>query len=70
MTLQEFITDRKVLVCEYEQFRAKIASPDYLGWSQDQYSNRKSGRTQLSNVEIFTLGRILDEIRRPKADTL
>lgn len=64
MTLQDFITERKMLVCEYEKFRARVAHPDYrLSWTGEQWKNRMSGRTQLKDSEIFLLGCILDEIR-------
>ena len=66
MTLQEFITDQKLLVCEYKAFREKTAHPEYhLCWSTDKWNNRWNGRTQLSDVERFALGRILYDVRHP-----
>ena len=66
MTLQEFMTEQKILVSEYQAFRDKTAHPDYhLCWNNYQWNNRRTGRTQLSDVERFALGRILYDIRHP-----
>ena len=65
MTLQEFIKEKKILVCEYKRFRNRVAHPDYnLAWTNDQWNNRMKGRTQLKDSEVFTLGYILETVRQ------
>ena len=71
MTLQEFISENKVLVCEYEAFRARTAHPDYsLGWSRSQFNDRYTGRTKLKDSEVLALKQILYSIRHPQDQLL
>lgn len=64
-TLKEYMSDRKVLVEEYEVFRSKVVLPTNLGWSNNQWTNRFNGRTPLSSAEIKALDAVLNEIRKP-----
>lgn len=67
MTLKEFMENRSVLATEYDEFRRRMSDPAYgLGWTAQQFSNRKLRKTALKNSEIFVLGSILYDIRHPK----
>lgn len=51
---------KKVSCLDEDRFRQKVMED--LGWSYDQYKNRKSGRTEVSIAERAMLMQIADKI--------
>ena len=65
ITLNEFMKQRMILATELDEFRNYTANPKWLGWSHEQWNNRKSGRTLLSGAEIIALDNITKKLYMP-----
>lgn len=51
---------KKVSMVDSEAF--KTMAMERLGWTYDQYQNRRSGRTEITQAERLVLEEIVDQI--------
>lgn len=51
---------KKVSMVDSEAF--KTMAMERLGWTYDQYQNRRSGRTEITQAERLILEEIVDQI--------
>lgn len=66
--MKRFYTESGILVCEWEDFVQSILFGKHgFKFTQEQWKNRKNGRTKLKPEERIAMIHVLEKIRKDRA---